>query len=123
MSLNAIDSSAPSGEPQRTEHRPVAAEADQGVGLLRQLRLAHGLDALWHALGLAGVHNHLLAVRPRPAHEPLGDRRRVVARMQDEPESATRLKRLHGRNPRITAQALCAHTPVCRFARCELPGR
>ena len=88
-------------ESQRAEHRAVAAEADQCVGLIDQLSLAHGLYVVGQARGVPGIDDHLLAVRPRPARELLDDRRRVAARMQDEPESPTRLERLHERNRRM----------------------
>jgi hypothetical protein len=50
------------GESQRTEHRPVAAEADQRVGLVDQLRLAHRLDAVGQPRGVARIGDHVLAV-------------------------------------------------------------
>jgi hypothetical protein len=49
-------------EAQRAEHRAVAAEADQCLGLLDQPSLAHGLDVVGHARGIPGVDDHLLAV-------------------------------------------------------------
>jgi len=89
-------------ESQRAEHRAVPAETDQRVGLIAQLSLAHGLYVVGYARGVAVVHHQLFAVRPRPARELLDDRRRVAARMQDEPQSPSRLDRLHGRNRRRT---------------------
>jgi len=58
-------------------------------------------DALEYARGVASVHDHVLAVRPRPARELLDDGRWIAARMQHEPESPTRLERLHARNGRM----------------------
>ena len=49
-------------EPQRAEHRAVAAEADQGLGLFDQLSLADRLQVAGQARGVPRVRDHLLAV-------------------------------------------------------------
>jgi hypothetical protein len=88
-------------ESQRAEHRAVAAETDQCVRLIDQLSPAHRLYVVGQARGVPRVGDQLLAVRPRPARELLDDRRRVVARMQDEPQSPSRLERLHACHRRM----------------------
>jgi hypothetical protein len=103
-------------ESQRAEHRAVAAEADQRVGLVGQLGLAHRLDLTGQARGVPGVGDQLLAVRPRPACELLGDRRRVIARVEDEPESPNPLDRRH--EP-LTPSAATRARPRARRAPCS----
>ncbi len=49
-------------EPQRPEHRAVAAEADQRLGLVDQLGLADRLQVAGQARRVPRVGDHLLAV-------------------------------------------------------------
>ena len=61
--VHAQDWDGPCGnEPQCAEHRAVAAETDQCVGLIDQLSFAHWLYVVGQARGVPGVDDHLFAV-------------------------------------------------------------
>jgi hypothetical protein len=74
----------PRHQPQRAEHRAVAAEADDSIRSLGQLRVGHDRRVAVPARGVMGSHQQTTAVQGRPIADGVEHRAGVPARVQDE---------------------------------------
>ena len=99
----------PRDQAQRPEHRPVAAEADDRVGLLGQLGLRDDRDLAAVPAGrVAGAHQQPAAVRARPRADRVEHGARIATGVQDECDAGAHPVRLPAARRRIRPHSVYA---------------